>query len=134
MPQLIDWSDEYLIGFEEIDAQHKRLITLVNNILSKCYKHQPKEHIMEAMKILLLYTRWHFQTEDTLMRTFDYVESQEHRDEHNILIKNLMEMHKNYIDNPKNIEELYKFYFGWFGGHAFSSDKEMADFFNKKLS
>jgi hemerythrin len=126
MPQYIDWSDEYLIGLKEIDAQHKRLTLLVNQVLEKCYQHQPKEQTLSGMETLLSYTKWHFQTEDALMQVFGYEESKEHRKEHGGLIKGLIKTQKNFESNPIASQKLYPFYFAWFGGHAFSADREMA--------
>jgi hemerythrin len=59
MSQTIDWSEEYLVGLEEIDVQHKRIAELINNILKLSFKHRPKEELLESMDVLLRYIKWH---------------------------------------------------------------------------
>ncbi|MBF0194000.1 MAG: hemerythrin family protein [Magnetococcales bacterium] len=133
MSQLIDWTDKYLVGLEEIDSQHKRKIRLVNNILTACYRHQPKEQIIVYMKELVKYAEWHFKTEESLMELYNYPLMNEHKEEHTNLINSLLDCQKNYNTSIIPFQKMYEFYFAWFGGHAFSSDRELSSFLSKEL-
>ncbi|MBF0194649.1 MAG: bacteriohemerythrin [Magnetococcales bacterium] len=134
MAQTIDWSDDYLIGLGEIDVQHKRMAELINNILRTAYKHRPKEEVLESMAVLLKYVKWHFQSEEILMKVYDFPEFAEHRDEHVLLINDLLQKQDEMDNKNLSVDDLYGFFFGWFGGHAFSSDKDMAPFISTRIT
>ena len=91
MSQTIDWSDEYRIGLDEIDSQHKRLNDLGNKVIATCNRHQSQDMIVDSMDALKKYTTWHFQSEEVLMRIYEYPDYTDHRDEHVALIKELHE-------------------------------------------
>ncbi|MBF0443951.1 MAG: hemerythrin family protein [Magnetococcales bacterium] len=134
MSQTIDWSDEYLVGLEEIDVQHKRMAELINNILKISYKHRPKEELLESMDMFLRYVKWHFGCEEILMKAYDFPDYTEHRDEHVVLINDLINKKHEMDKKILSVNDLYSFFFGWFGGHAFSADKDMAPFISIRIS
>ncbi|MBF0380905.1 MAG: bacteriohemerythrin [Magnetococcales bacterium] len=134
MSQTIDWSDEYLVRLDEIDVQHKRMAEMINNILIASYKHRPKEELLETMEVFLKYVKWHFQSEELIMKMYDYPDFSEHRDEHVVLINNLLDKKMEMERKNLSANNLYSFFFGWFGGHAFSSDKAMAPFISKSIT
>ena len=133
MPQLIEWSDDYLIGLDEIDAQHKRLTQLINNTLRLIYRHSPKEQVAESFQTTIQYATWHFNSEETLMKIYDFPEYDEHCEDHVYLLNGLEKKFEQINRIILNPDKLYTFFAGWFGAHAFGSDKDMVLFMQEKL-
>ncbi|MBF0369730.1 MAG: bacteriohemerythrin [Magnetococcales bacterium] len=133
MAEIIEWSDDYLIGLKEIDVQHKRLTEIVNKALNACNTFQTQKQIVEAMDDVMAYTKWHFQSEDILMRIYEYPDSENHRSDHVLLIKELHNKTKEAIKTKPSPQDLYLFFVGWFGGHAFGSDRKLAHFMRLKF-
>ena len=72
------WRDEYLIGIDKIDEQHKRLFE-ISEVLDKT------NEINEVKDILLYlkeYMEFHFVTEESLMEKYKYEGLEEHKQLH----------------------------------------------------
>ncbi len=127
----IIWTDEYTLGVEEIDVQHKHLVGLVNRSIKKGNGYLPDVKTGDLLGELERYTRWHFSCEEEFMRIYEYSRYQDHKDEHDILMESLMEKAVATLSGSAPLGMLNDFLFGWFGGHAFGYDQEMAEFMIK---
>ena len=77
------WNDEYSIGIVEIDEQHKKLFEL-SEIFNEATE------INEIKDILLFleeYMQFHFNTEESMMRKYNYELIEEHKKLHDDLKK-----------------------------------------------
>ncbi len=81
----IEWKDEYNLGNDEIDAQHRKLFKIANAALSEADREGVHWMIME----LLQYTRQHFHDEEEYMKKIGYPSLREQREQHNDLIGRL---------------------------------------------
>jgi len=81
----IEWKEEYNLGNEAIDAQHRKLFKLANAALSEADREGVQWMIME----LFQYTRQHFHDEEEFMQRISYPGLREQREQHNDLIGRL---------------------------------------------
>ena len=80
------WKDEYMTHISELDAQHQKLVELINSFYADLLKYQnneqKKEVIMRTLDALVDYSCYHFEAEENLMRKYEYAEYEHHKEEH----------------------------------------------------
>jgi hemerythrin-like metal-binding protein len=77
----IIWDSSWNIGQAEIDTQHRKWIEIYNRLQRTVFSWNDK-NINESQKIILKeilnYTRYHFESEEKLMRETSYPDSYNH--------------------------------------------------------
>ncbi|GAA0810571.1 hypothetical protein GCM10009111_01720 [Colwellia asteriadis] len=121
----IKWSDDYSIGIEYIDQDHKKLLHLLNQFSIAYDYAQCEEFEREALEELVSYTKYHFKREEKLMADYDYPGLAEHQEEHQAMIDKVEEYAHIYNeqghDSLKQVTNLITF---WLINHINESDKE----------
>lgn len=92
MVKFIEWSNELSVGIEEIDAQHKVLVDLLNEIHEVMQQGRTMQATKGIIDRLDEYTRVHFAVEESLLRILHYPDYERHKEEHDKLIMQLTEM------------------------------------------
>jgi len=130
MGKFVEWSDALSVGIEEIDAQHKVLVLLVNEIHNAIHQRRGREAVRHILNKLSDYTRIHFAVEESLMRILGYPEYEAHREEHAELIGKLSELQAGVATGNAAIGfENMHFLKIWLTKHIMESDQEYAGFF-----
>lgn len=80
----IKWEKSYTIGHEKIDGEHKKLFEIGAKLLK--YKNDSKK-IIEIIKELAEYTRFHFNNEEKFMKSIGYDEFDHHKSLHTEIVK-----------------------------------------------
>jgi putative two-component system response regulator len=82
MIELIQWHEEFSVGSEIIDRQHKQLFTLINKLISAVNNEQNVDTLGEILGAVVDYTHFHFQTEEEIIKSHPSYEnhSRIHRD------------------------------------------------------
>ncbi|MCP4724809.1 MAG: hemerythrin family protein [bacterium] len=83
------WSDEYLIGIQQIDNQHKKIIKQVNKVYKLIDLEMSINEIVPAFEFLIDTIEIHFNTENRLMKGMNSQDFKLHINEHGIYLKNL---------------------------------------------
>lgn len=91
---LITWSDELSVGIDSIDEQHKMLINIINSLHEALESGNKKNDIESIFDYLNVYIRKHFAYEEQLFDQYGYVETEEHKAEHEVLLKQLKDLHQ----------------------------------------
>ena len=71
MEQII-WTEEFSVGVKRLDEQHKRLIAMINRLMGAPRAKTRSERISDLLSDMTKYAQEHFQTEEDLMRQYDY--------------------------------------------------------------
>ncbi|MFA6921660.1 MAG: bacteriohemerythrin [Gallionella sp.] len=74
------WSDKLATGIVEVDAQHRRLVELINEVGNLCAVGRDGVQLKPVLDELVSYTQYHFDTEEQLMR--QYGVSTAHQENH----------------------------------------------------
>ena len=61
------WDDSWVIGVREIDAQHKNLVSILNQLHQARKLGQGQDELKNTLHNLVSYTRAHFAAEERLM-------------------------------------------------------------------
>jgi hemerythrin-like metal-binding protein len=72
MPTTFTWSDDFLIGVEAIDDQHRYFVSQINSIVNAQKNGYPRDLQVRLLGGLLAYAEFHFMGEETLMAMHRY--------------------------------------------------------------
>lgn len=124
MIRFIEWSNELSVGIEEIDAQHKVLVELLNQIHEAIQQRKGVEATGQIIERLGEYTRIHFAVEESLMRILHYPDYERHKEEHDQLIEQLNGFRTKLESGKGSISfELAHFLKVWLTKHIMETDK-----------
>ncbi len=79
---LIDWSDSLSVKNVELDSQHKKIISLINDLHFALLKGKSNEVLDDILAELLNYTKVHFSAEEKLFKQLEYPGAEAHKDKH----------------------------------------------------
>jgi len=78
----IAWSEDYNLGNDFVDSQHKRLFELVRSIGKSCLEGEDINKLSETLDFLLQYTVQHFHDEESLQLKYNFPEYEYHKKLH----------------------------------------------------
>lgn len=83
---LVDWRPEFELGVPEVDAQHRRLVELLNGAFALTgARNGTAERVAAAVEDLLKHTLDHFADEERLMASAGYPDLEDHKGAHRTL-------------------------------------------------
>ena len=121
---LITWGPRLETGISIIDAQHKRLVDIINE-LNDAQKAGRSDEIMGAIfDELVAYTETHFSVEEKLMANHGYENVGNHRREHRVFTDQIKMDRDNFNAGAWVFEErLMDYLRGWLVNHIAVSDR-----------
>jgi len=127
---LIQWSDELSVAIDSIDQQHKTLVAMINKLNDAFEAEQTDQVLGGIFEQLSDYTIKHFAYEETLFAQYDYPQTQEHQNEHRVLVQQVKELQKKMQNGDFMVSvELMVFFKEWLLHHILQTDKAYAQFF-----
>ena len=93
------------VGNEEIDRDHRILIDLFNNLNHSVTEGAGPDYLAAILEELINCTVWHFSHEDRLMLKYGYGEMEDHRVEHQELIKTARELQQEILHAEKSVSD-----------------------------
>jgi hemerythrin-like metal-binding protein len=76
------WNDKLSVGIEEIDADHKELVGLINKLYDEIRTGHGKDDLESILDRLVDYTQYHFEHERELFAMTAYTDTEAHETEH----------------------------------------------------
>jgi hemerythrin len=126
--QRVEWSDTYSLGIEQIDEQHRHLLSLLNETYDMFVADGKKVDIETLLDELINYATYHLYAEEQLMSQIDYTWAEEHLIEHADFIRRVKIHQKDFYSGRKTLSlELIVFLQEWLLEHIFISDKALAE-------
>jgi hemerythrin len=130
MSNLVEWSGALSVGIDEIDAQHRTLIDLVNELNNAIEERHGNAAVGDVLLRLEEYTRIHFAVEEGLMRVLGYPDLAAHKREHARLTEQLAELRGRFDAGRTALGfELMHFLKRWLTSHIMESDQDYARHF-----
>ncbi len=126
----IVWSDDYKIGVDSIDKEHKLLFSTMDKLL-KISENEDKSEwaCKEGIKYLRNHTVEHFEHEEEYMRSVDYPEYELHKRLHdNFRYKTLPALENEMEESGYSTESIRHFLgvcIGWVAAHTRTEDQAM---------
>jgi len=111
----ITWTEILLVGHKALDDQHKNLIGIINRFLTAADKGYSPNELESILHDLVDFTREHFNTEEKMMKEWDYSEYADHKREHERLIGDIDEFRQKFQNGQTEITaEVVDFLNFWF--------------------
>jgi hemerythrin len=89
---LLEWRDEFCIGIEEVDHEHRELIGLINALHAELGAERPSARVEGFLGEILASVSAHFALEEKVMRARRYAALVEHKADHERLLDELRDL------------------------------------------
>ncbi len=125
------WKNEYAIGVQEIDLQHKALCDAIDNLMDACKTGKGRNEIVSTINFLFDYTKRHFKDEEAIQQKCGYPKTKEHKAMHEEFIVKLTGIKDDIIKNGINISSVSQVNMlitNWLINHIKKVDKEIAQY------
>jgi hemerythrin len=130
---LFPWDDSFSVNIGVVDAQHKTLVSMVNELHQAMARRSGKDKLGQILSNLIKYTQGHFATEETLMQAHAYPDFLAHKSEHEHLTGKVIDFQRRFLSNEVGLSiELMEFLKDWLRKHILGSDKKYSPFLNAK--
>jgi diguanylate cyclase (GGDEF)-like protein/hemerythrin-like metal-binding protein/PAS domain S-box-containing protein len=118
------WGEAHAVGVRMVDAQHRRLVHLMNRLGDELKAAHGRDAILAALWALVSFTRQHFATEEKLMdRPPGWPGAAAHAHAHKKLLEDLMSLTLN--PEVKSMMLTVRFLEEWLVRHVEEMDKPM---------
>lgn len=127
------WHDKMSIGHEVIDAQHKRLLVLVNDVADAVDKGYDQEAVGAVLRRLCDYTVDHFATEEDLMDMDAYAHYDQHMSEHMDCTNKALEFLQAFSSGQQvDLRGFVDFVSKWVYAHIMGTDQKLGEFLRQQ--
>lgn len=130
--QFVRWHAEFATGVESIDAEHQRLVEMINELYDAMRSGRRQEIVQPLFSRLTEYVASHFANEEELMLRHQYPGLTEHRQEHQRLAAQVAELWRGGEDASLEVcMELFNFLRSWLNGHILQRDHQYIPFLSR---
>jgi len=121
------WTDALLIDVEEIDQDHRKLASLVNQVGQLSLG---DERLNRALEELVAYAGYHFVREEAIMKACDYEDIAQHSNKHDELRQQIDGFAEKWRESPSEnlLSEVRKLLSNWLFNHIIRDDVSIAPF------
>ncbi len=128
MDTQFEWREEYSIGVDSIDQEHKRLFRIINKLFD--FKEEEKDNqwtCQEGIKYFKGHAVKHFADEEAYMASIGYEGLEQHRRIHQDFRKNILPALEQELERTDYSQESMEHFLGvcagWLVGHTLTEDQ-----------
>lgn len=120
------WSEKLSVGVDSIDDQHKKLLSLVNQLHDGMMAGKGKDILGGILKGLVDYTVTHFRYEEQLFARTGYPEGEAHKKDHADLVRKVQDIQRQYETTGAKALTIpvMNFLKDWLSSHIVGTDKK----------
>ncbi|MBF0131393.1 MAG: bacteriohemerythrin [Magnetococcales bacterium] len=127
------WRDEFGTGIASMDAHHKELFGIANNILNIIRFGQRRDELIAAMESLVVYTQYHFDAEEQLLVQHGFPNVDHHRDVHRTMARQVQALQETVFEGKYvNYLDFLSFLQTWLVQHLLKEDRSYGSFLHAK--
>ena len=131
--QEIIWNDDYSVGVQQLDEQHKKIISFINRLVNDTNLSVYSESLNEALTEMLKYSIEHLRYEENLLKENDYPDFDSHKQFHEDYIKRSSEFSISAMDSDYRVPtEVISYLRDWWEHHILEEDMKYKEFFKAK--
>ena len=114
-----------MVGVKQIDAEHKNLVSILNQLHEAMRRGQGKDVLGSTLDSLVSYTKAHFTNEERLLQQSGYPDLVAHKREHELLTNKVLEFQRNFNAGRIGLSlDVMEFLSSWLQGHIKGTDKK----------
>lgn len=130
---LFEWTPAIAVGITTIDDQHKKLISLINDVSDAMKARKAAEVIGGVLQELSDYTVHHFGNEEKAFEKYNYPDKEAHMAAHKVYVDKINEL----VQRSKKGElglsiSVLDFLMDWITNHIMKTDMQYVPFFKDK--
>mgnify|MGYP001013374245 CR=1 FL=1 len=130
---LYEWTEKIAVGITTIDDQHKKLISLINDLNEAMRERKATEVIGKVLQELTDYTVYHFGNEERAFQKYQYPDTAAHLAAHKVFVDKLNELIENNKKGQLGISiSVLDFLMDWISNHILKTDRQYVPFFQGK--
>ncbi|MBK7078288.1 MAG: hemerythrin family protein [Myxococcales bacterium] len=131
---LMEWGPKLSVGIQSFDAEHQKLVAMVNDLFDAINTGKGKEKLGVVLGALIDYTVTHFQHEEREMKAHNFPAFAKHKEEHDALTKQVAEVRQKFAagNNAALSAEVMAFLKNWLIKHIMGTDKGYTAFLVSK--
>ena len=130
---IFTWNDSYSVSVAGMDAQHKKLFALINQLHDAMAVGKARTILGEVINELLDYTRTHFTAEEKLLEKFNYAGLPGQKREHAVFIGKIVDIQEKFKSGSLTVSlEVNQLLRNWLTNHIQVVDKKYASFLKEK--
>lgn len=123
---VVDWTAHHALGLDEIDAQHRLLFELANDLWHQLVRRSARNEVLATLTMLERSALSHFATEETFMRVTAYAQAAAHMAEHQAFVERVaQEKSRLAAGHPLSLD-LLSFLKQWLNEHIQVADVDFA--------
>ncbi|MDD2279402.1 MAG: bacteriohemerythrin [Bacteroidales bacterium] len=127
------WQSKYETGIESVDNDHRRLVSMIEDLYSAMSKGEAKEVINDIVKGLTDYAVVHFNREEELMESIGFADLEDHREIHQGFAKKVNSFQEMLASGQQNISvEVVAFLRDWLINHIQKTDMQFVKPYNER--
>jgi hemerythrin-like metal-binding protein len=126
---LLEWRDDFRIGIEEVDHEHRALIELINALHGALGDDRTGESVEAFLGEIYASISSHFALEEKVMRSRGYDQLAGHKADHERLLDDLRDLMDEQVGGAILDEERFAQRLArWFAGHFQTHDARLHRF------
>ncbi len=130
---LFEWTPAISVGINTIDDQHKKLISLINDVSDAMKARKAKEVIGDILQQLSDYTVYHFGNEERAFDKYQYPDRANHKIAHKSYVDKIGELIERNNKGELGISiSVLDFLMDWITNHIMKTDMLYVPFFKDK--
>jgi hemerythrin len=129
----LDWKDEFSVGIEEMDSQHKRWIEIINELHDAMKSGQTVKVLSSVLRKMTDYIVVHFKAEEALLEKNKFPDLDIHRKIHEKYALEIHSLVEQFVKGKVLISiEIMDSLKKWLTNHIKMSDREYGIFITGK--
>lgn len=129
---MFGWRDSYRVGIREIDAQHRELFSLIDQLGRGTHDHMASSALASLLANIVTHAKAHFATEEQLMRQHQYPDIAIHKRLHDALLVQAADAQEKASRQELTVAIVTKFLQFWLGHHISEADHRLAQFLSAR--
>ncbi|MFQ6007119.1 MAG: bacteriohemerythrin [Woeseia sp.] len=123
---LLEWKPEFSVGDASMDFEHRKLITMINDICAEMRERKDPDSIERFLGDIHSAINAHFALEERIMSDAGYEEYEAHKRDHEELLDQIRDMMDDFHADPENGFRLLRENLAdWFEKHFASFDARL---------
>ena len=129
----IAWDEKFSIKIDTIDLQHKKLISLINDVNQSLKSGASRKDISKIFNDMIDYTKEHFTYEENLFSKYSYREGLKHKIDHSNFISKTLFLYGDFVsDKGVDLNNILNFLVEWLQDHILGDDMRFGEFMQGK--
>ncbi len=123
---LITWKNEFAVGVEAVDHEHRAMIEMINELDDAMGKDTDVTAVVDALGEIYARIAAHFALEEKVMRDARYSALPAHKQDHEVLLDELLDVIDSVdADGDYDREDLSQTLNRWFSDHFRTHDAKL---------